>query len=76
LSAGWAVLVWGLGLAALAAFFAGAIPALRTFRLNPIRDPCLYKNPESGALVTCLNENVTTRPKDREFELFKPSLGG
>ena len=33
---GWAVLGWGLGLAMLAAFFAGAIPALRAFRLNPM----------------------------------------
>jgi putative ABC transport system permease protein len=33
---GWAVLGWGLGLAVLAAFFAGAIPALRAFRLNPM----------------------------------------
>jgi len=32
---GWAVLGWRLGLAVLAAFFAGAIPALRAFRLNP-----------------------------------------
>jgi putative ABC transport system permease protein len=36
LSAGWEVLVWGLGLAALAAFFAGSIPAMRAFRLNPM----------------------------------------
>ncbi len=35
-TAGWAVLGWGLGLAVLAAFFAGAIPALRAFRLNPM----------------------------------------
>jgi putative ABC transport system permease protein len=33
---GWAVLGWGLGAALLAAFFAGAIPALRAFRLNPM----------------------------------------
>jgi putative ABC transport system permease protein len=35
-TAGWAVLGWGLGLALLAAFVAGAIPALRAFRLNPM----------------------------------------
>jgi len=35
-TAGWAVLGWGLGLAVLAAFLAGAIPALRAFRLNPM----------------------------------------
>jgi putative ABC transport system permease protein len=35
-TAGWAVLVWGFGLAVFAAFFAGAIPALRAFRLNPM----------------------------------------
>jgi putative ABC transport system permease protein len=35
-TAGWAVLGWGLGLAVLAAFIAGAIPALRAFRLNPM----------------------------------------
>jgi len=36
LTAGWAVLGWGLGLAVFAAFFAGAIPALRAYRLNPM----------------------------------------
>jgi putative ABC transport system permease protein len=35
-TAGWAVLGWGLGLAVVAALFAGAIPALRAFRLNPM----------------------------------------
>lgn len=35
-TAGWGVLVWGLGLAVLAGFFAGAIPALRAFRLDPM----------------------------------------
>ena len=35
-TAGWAVLGWGLGLAVLAAFFAATIPALRAFRLNPM----------------------------------------
>jgi putative ABC transport system permease protein len=35
-TAGWAILGWGLGLAVLAAFFAAAIPALRAFRLNPM----------------------------------------
>jgi putative ABC transport system permease protein len=35
-TAGWSVLGWGLGLALLAAFSAGAIPALRAFRLNPM----------------------------------------
>ena len=35
-TAGWAVLGWGLGAAVLAAFFAGAIPALRAFRLDPM----------------------------------------
>jgi putative ABC transport system permease protein len=36
-TAGWAVLGWGLGLAVVAALFAGAIPALRAFRLNPMK---------------------------------------
>jgi len=36
LTVGWAILGWGLGLALFAAFFAGAIPALRAFRLNPM----------------------------------------
>src|SRR5581483_1989104 len=36
LTAGWAVLGWGLGLAIFAAFIAGAIPALRAYRLNPM----------------------------------------
>jgi putative ABC transport system permease protein len=36
LTAGWGVLGWGLGLAVLAAFLAGAIPALRAYRLNPM----------------------------------------
>jgi putative ABC transport system permease protein len=35
-TAGWGVLGWGLGAAVLAAFFAGAIPALRAFRLDPM----------------------------------------
>jgi putative ABC transport system permease protein len=35
-TAGWAVLGWGLGAAVLAAFFAGIIPALRAFRLDPM----------------------------------------
>jgi putative ABC transport system permease protein len=35
-TAGWAVLGWGLGSALLAAFIAGVIPALRAFRLNPM----------------------------------------
>ena len=35
-TAGWAVLGWGLGAAMLAAFLAGAIPALRAFRLDPM----------------------------------------
>jgi len=35
-TAGWAVLGWGLGAAILAAFFAGVIPALRAFRLDPM----------------------------------------
>jgi putative ABC transport system permease protein len=35
-SAGWAVLGWGLGAAVLAAFIAGIIPALRAFRLDPM----------------------------------------
>ena len=35
-TAGWAVLGWGLGAAVLAAFFAGVIPALRAFRLDPM----------------------------------------
>ena len=33
---GWAVLGWGLGAAVLAAFFAGVVPALRAFRLDPM----------------------------------------
>ncbi len=36
LTVGWAILGWGLGLAVFAAFFAGAIPALRAFKLNPM----------------------------------------
>ena len=35
-TAGWAVLGWGLGAAVLAAFLAGVIPALRAFRLDPM----------------------------------------
>src|SRR6202140_2631315 len=35
-TAGWAVLAWGLGAAVLAAFFAGIFPALRAFRLDPM----------------------------------------
>jgi len=35
-TAGWAVLVWGLGAAVLAAVFAGVFPALRAFRLDPM----------------------------------------
>jgi putative ABC transport system permease protein len=35
-TAGWAVLAWGLGAAVLAAVFAGAFPALRAFRLDPM----------------------------------------
>ena len=35
-TAGWAVLGWGLGVAVLAAFLAGVIPALRAFRLDPM----------------------------------------
>src|SRR5439155_870404 len=35
-TAGWAVLAWGLGAAVLAAVFAGVFPALRTFRLDPM----------------------------------------
>jgi putative ABC transport system permease protein len=35
-TAGWAVLAWGLGAAVLAAVFAGAFPALRGFRLDPM----------------------------------------
>src|SRR5439155_1609787 len=38
-TAGWAVLAWGLGAAVLAAVFAGVFPALRTFRLDPIEVP-------------------------------------
>jgi putative ABC transport system permease protein len=33
---GWTVLAWGLGMAILAAFFAGVFPALRAFRLDPM----------------------------------------
>jgi putative ABC transport system permease protein len=35
-TAGWAVLGWGLAAAVLAAFFAGVFPALRAFRLDPM----------------------------------------
>lgn len=35
-TAGWAVLGWGLGGAVLAAFLAAAFPALRAFRLDPM----------------------------------------
>jgi putative ABC transport system permease protein len=35
-TAGWAVLGWGLGAAIFAAFLAGVIPALRAFRLDPM----------------------------------------
>src|SRR5215469_8505853 len=33
---GWTMLVWGLGAAILASVFAGALPALRAFRLDPM----------------------------------------
>jgi putative ABC transport system permease protein len=36
-TAGWAVLGWGFGLAVLSAFFAGMIPALRALRLDPMQ---------------------------------------
>jgi len=35
-TAGWAMLAWGLGAAVLAAAFAGVFPALRAFRLDPM----------------------------------------
>src|ERR1700737_459812 len=35
-TAGWAVLAWGLAAAVLAAFFSGAFPALRASRLDPM----------------------------------------
>jgi putative ABC transport system permease protein len=35
-AAGWAVLGWGFSAAVLAAFFAGILPALRAFRLDPM----------------------------------------
>ena len=35
-TAGWAVLGWGLGAAVLASVFAGVLPALRAFRLDPM----------------------------------------
>ena len=35
-TAGWGILGWGLGAAVLAAFFAGAVPALRALRLDPM----------------------------------------
>jgi len=35
-TAGWTVLAWGLGAAVLASVFAGALPALRAFRLDPM----------------------------------------
>jgi putative ABC transport system permease protein len=36
MTAGWAVLAWGLGAAILASVFAGVLPALRAFRLDPM----------------------------------------
>ena len=35
-TAGWAVLVWGLGAAVAASMFAGVFPAARAFRLDPM----------------------------------------
>ena len=35
-TAGWAVLAWGLGAALVASIFAGVLPALRAFRLDPM----------------------------------------
>ena len=35
-TAGWAVLAWGLGAAVVASIFAGVFPALRAFRLDPM----------------------------------------
>ena len=35
-TAGWGVLGWGLGVAAFASTFAGILPALRAFRLDPM----------------------------------------
>jgi putative ABC transport system permease protein len=35
-TAGWAVLAWGLGAALVASMFAGVFPALRAFRLDPM----------------------------------------
>jgi putative ABC transport system permease protein len=35
-TAGWAILAWGLGAAVLAAFFAAVFPALRAYRLDPM----------------------------------------
>jgi putative ABC transport system permease protein len=35
-TAGWAVLAWGLGAAVVASMLAGAFPALRAFRLDPM----------------------------------------
>jgi putative ABC transport system permease protein len=35
-TAGWAVLAWGLGAAVVASMFAGVFPALRAFRLDPM----------------------------------------
>ena len=35
-TAGWAVLGWGLGVAVMASLFAGGLPALRAFRLDPM----------------------------------------
>ncbi len=35
-TAGWAVLAWGLGAAVIASMFAGVFPALRAFRLDPM----------------------------------------
>jgi putative ABC transport system permease protein len=35
-TAGWAVLGWGFGAAVLASLFAGILPALRAFRLDPM----------------------------------------
>jgi putative ABC transport system permease protein len=35
-TAGWAVMAWGLGAAVVASMFAGVFPALRAFRLDPM----------------------------------------
>jgi len=43
-TAGWAVLAWGLGAAVVASIFAGVFPALRAFRLDPMEERGTQRN--------------------------------